>query len=104
MALVFEQSQIGPTTNAHEFINYELELKHSLRPYWRGDCAWWRKYATNNEPIEKVGNVQISDVVEDIARFTNVESALVTLKNKIEQRPTDVTPFIQSIQTKFKKK
>ena len=44
--------------------------------------------ATNTEPIEEVDNVQISDAVVDKVGFKDVESALVTLKQFLEQRPT----------------
>jgi hypothetical protein len=55
-----------------------------------------RSDATNNEPIAEVDNLQIYDVVVDKVGLKDVESALVTLKQFIEQRPTDVTHFIQS--------
>jgi hypothetical protein len=92
--------------NAHEFINYELEFDPN-NPYipikeeiigmldGRGD-------AVDNEPIEEVDNVQISDVVIDSLGFKDdVESALVTLKQFLEQRPSDVTPY-DNIQTRQK--
>ena len=47
-----------------------------------------RDDAIDNEPIEEVDNVQIGDVLVD------VESALVTLKQNLGQRPTNVTPLI----------
>jgi hypothetical protein len=47
----------------------------------------------DNDPIEDVDNVQISDVVVDGVEF-KVESALVSLKQFLKQRPTKVTPFI----------
>ena len=41
----------------------------------------------------------ICKLVVDRVGFKNVESALVTLKQLLEQWPTDVTLLIQSIQT-----
>ena len=40
--------------------------------------------ATDNEPIEKVDNVQIGDVVVDRVEFKDVESALAMLKQKLK--------------------
>ena len=65
--------------NAHKFIIYELEFDLN-NPYTpikeeiigmldeRGDAA-------DNEPIEEVDNVQISDVLVDRVGFKDVESA-----------------------------
>jgi hypothetical protein len=44
-------------------------------------------------------NAQISDVVIGIVGCKDDESALLTLRQFWEQRPIDVTPFIQSIRT-----
>jgi hypothetical protein len=71
LALVSTES--GPTLNGHEFINHELkfDLKNPYIPIeeeiigmldGRGD-------AIDNEPIEKVDNVQIGDVVVDRIEF-----------------------------------
>ena len=49
--------------------------------------------APDNEHIEEVDNVQkCGGVVVGRVGFKDVESALVTLKKKLEHRPTDVTP------------
>ena len=40
--------------------------------------------------------MKIDDVMVDEVAFKDAKSALVTLKQFIEQRPTDVTHFIQS--------
>ena len=53
-----------------------------------------RDNAPDNEPIEEVDNMQIGDVVVDRVGFHDVESALLTLKQFLEQRPTGVTPLI----------
>ena len=58
-----------------------------------------RDDAPDNEPIEEVDNMQIGDVVVDRVGFQDVESALLTLKQFLEQRPTGVTPLIQIIPT-----
>ena len=42
-----------------------------------------------NEPIEEVENVQIGDAVENRVAFKDGNSALVTLKHFLEQRPVD---------------
>ena len=55
--------------------------------------------ATDNEPIKKANNMQISDVMVDGVEFKDTKSALVTLKQFLEQRPIDVTSLIQSICT-----
>jgi hypothetical protein len=47
--------------------------------------------------LKKLTNVQISDVVVDRVGFKDDESALMTLKQFLEQILVDVTPFIQSI-------
>ena len=95
--LLFKDSESGHTMNAHEFINYELEFDIN-DPYIpteenrgmldEGDDA------TNNELIEEVDNMQISDEVVDRIGFKDAKSELVTLKKLLEQRHTNVTPFI----------
>jgi hypothetical protein len=47
--------------------------------------------------LKKLTNVQISDVVVDRVGFKDDESALMTLKQFLEQILVDFTPFIQSI-------
>jgi hypothetical protein len=47
-------------------------------------------------PLQKLTICKKYDVVVDKVGLKDVESALVTLKQFIEQRPTDVTHFIQS--------
>ena len=49
--------------------------------------------AIDNELIKEVDNVRIGDVVDRV-RFKDVESALETLEQILEQRPIDVTPLI----------
>src|ERR1700738_5238259 len=58
-----------------------------------------RHDAADNEPIEEVDNVQIGDVVVDRVGFKDAKKALVTLRQFLKQKPTDVTPLIHSIQT-----
>jgi hypothetical protein len=50
-------------------------------------------------PLQKLTICKKYDVVVDKVGLKDVESALVTLKQFIEQRPTDVTHFIQSAWT-----
>jgi hypothetical protein len=57
-----------------------------------------RDDASDNKPIEEVGDVQINDVVHRIG-FKDSKSSLVILEHVLEQRPIDVTPLIQSILT-----
>ena len=93
LALVSTESESGLTMNAHEFINYELEFNPN------------NPYIPIKEEIigmldgggDVVDNVQISDVVIDRVGFKDVESALVTLKQFLEQRPSDVTPFYHNM-------
>ena len=70
--------------NAHEFLNYELQfdLNNPCIPIEEEIIGMFDGGgdAPNNEPIEEVDNVQISDVVVDKAIFKDVESASVTLK------------------------
>lgn len=40
-----------------------------------------RGHATDNDPIEKIANVQIGDVVVDKVEFKDVESTLALNKN-----------------------
>ena len=47
--------------------------------------------------LKEVDNVQIGDVMVDRVGFKNVESALMTLKQILEQRHTNSTPLIHSI-------
>lgn len=49
-------------------------------------------------PLE-VDNAQTVDVVADRVGFKGAESTLVTLKQFLEQKPIDLTPLIQCIQT-----
>lgn len=57
---------------------------------------------TMKEPIEENDNVQSGDMMVDKAWLQDNESVSVTLKQVWEQRPTDVTPPIQSIRTLHK--
>lgn len=75
--------------------------KQFMHTYWEGNYrhAWCKRYATDNESIEEVDNVQINDVVVDMVGFKNVESALVIFKQFFWTKTIDVAPLIQSIQT-----
>lgn len=87
--------------NAHEFINNELELdlNNSYVLIEEEIIGMFdeRNDATDNEPTKEIDNVQISDVLVNKVRFKDVENALVTFKQNLEQRPTNVTPLIQRI-------
>jgi hypothetical protein len=69
LALVTAKSETRYTMNAHEFIKYELEidLNNPYIPIQEEIIGMLDKEddATNNEPIEKVDNVQIGDVAVD---------------------------------------
>ena len=82
--MVSAESETRPITNAHEFINYELEfvLNNPYTPIEEEITCMLdeRDDATDNEPIEEVGNVQIGDVVVDKVAFKDARSALVTSK------------------------
>ena len=63
--MVFEDSEIGPIMNAHEFISYEVEFDIN-NPYVPVEeeiigMLDERDDATNNIPLEEVVNVQIDD-------------------------------------------
>lgn len=47
----------------------------------------------------KVNNMQIIDVVIDVVGLESVEFALMILKRFLKQRPMDVTPPIQNMNT-----
>lgn len=49
------------------------------------------------KPIQENDNVEIGDMMVDKVGLQDSESALVTLKQVLEQTPTDVTPPIHSI-------
>ena len=89
--------------NAHEFINYKLEfdLNHPYIPTEEEIISVLdeRDDVANNEPIKEADNVQIGDVMVDGVAFKDAKSALVTLKKKLERRPTDVISLVQSICT-----
>ena len=97
-ALVFKDNESGPTMNAHEFFKYEPEFdindpyiptkEENIGMLDEGDDA------SDNELIERVDNVQISDVMVDRIGFKDAENIVVTLKKLLEQRHTNVTPFI----------
>ena len=53
----------------------------------------------DNAPIEDARNVQISDVEIDGVGFKDANSALVTLKQFLEQKHIDVTLLIHSNRT-----
>jgi hypothetical protein len=75
--------------------------KQSLHTYRGGNYryAWWRRWCSWQRTHWSVDNVQISNKVVDSVGFKDAKSALVTLKECLEQRPIDVTPFVQSIRT-----
>lgn len=68
LAFVFAKSATRPTMNAHAFMNYEHEfdLTNSYVPTKEETLSILdeRTDATNNKPIEGVGNVQFGDVVD----------------------------------------
>ena len=100
---VSKESESGPTMIAHEFINYELESdlndSYILTEEEIISILDGGGDEADNEPIEEVDNVQISDVVVDRVGFKVAKSSLVTLKQFLEHRPTHVTLFIHNIQT-----
>ena len=84
--MVYVKREIGPTMNAHEFINYELKFNSNNR-YLLIELIGMideRDDTTNNVPIEEVDNVHIGDMVVDRVGFKDVESTLVTLKHFLE--------------------
>ena len=108
LALVFGKSEIILTTNACEFIDYEhkFDLNNSYLPIEEEITSMIdeRDDAHDNKVIEEVDNVQIGAVVVDRAWFEDDESALVTSKLFLEQRPTDVTSRFHSIRTLWKER
>jgi len=101
--LVSGESEFGSTIDAHKFVYYELEFDLN-NPYIPTneeimDILDEKNNAIVNETIEKANNVKINDVMVDRIGFKDAESALVTLKQFLEQRPIDVTSLIQSIKT-----
>ena len=104
MALVSKESESVPIINAHEFINYELELdlntmytptKEEIIGMLDGGGDEVMQLIINL--LKNLANVQINDVAVDRVGFKDDESALMTLNQFLEQRLVDVTPFIQSI-------
>jgi hypothetical protein len=79
LALVSKESESGPTMNAHEFINYELEFDINNPCIAIKDEIIGMLDAggdvSDNEPIEEVDNVQISDLVVDRVEFKDAKSA-----------------------------
>jgi hypothetical protein len=75
LALVSKESVSGPATNAHKFINYELEfdLNNPNAPTEEEITSMLdeRGDAIDNELIEEVDNVQISDVVVNRASLND---------------------------------
>jgi hypothetical protein len=86
LVLVPALSEIGPTANAREFVNYETLSRHYLCTYRGGNTSMLdaRDHAIDGEPIEEVDNVQVGDVVIDRVGPKDVESALVTLNQCLE--------------------
>ena len=81
--------------HAHELVNYDLEFDLTYTPIEEEIISMLdeKDAATDNEHIKEVGDVQIRDVVVNKAWLKNVESALVTSKVFLEQKPSDVTPL-----------
>ena len=83
--------------NVHEFINYEVEfdLNNSYILIEEEIISMLDESddAIDNEPIEEIDNVQIGDTIDRVG-FKDVESALVTLRQVLDRRPTNVTPII----------
>jgi hypothetical protein len=52
-----------------------------------------RDDAADNDHIEEVDNVQIGDIMMDRVGLQNARSALVTLKQFLKSRSTDVNTF-----------
>lgn len=67
------------------FINHELDfaLNYTYIPSIGKEIINKIDDAIDNEPIEDIDNVQIGDVVASRVGSKNVESALVTMKQKI---------------------
>lgn len=79
--------------NTHEFIRYKLEF-HLNNPYIPIEEEILsifnkRDNTIDNAPIEKAHNVKIGDVLVNRVEFKDVESTLVTLKQFLEQMPTN---------------
>ena len=62
-------------------------------------CLMKEMMQLTKKSIEEVDDVQIGDDVVDRVGFKDVQSARATLNRILEQRPTDVTPLMHSIQT-----
>lgn len=98
LLLVFAKSEARSTMNAHEFINYEIEfylynlyipMEEEIIGIFNG-----RNDAIDNQFIKEAKIVQIGEVVVDELSFKDAKSALVALKQFLEQRPLDVTSLI----------
>ena len=90
LALVSKESETGPTMNAHDFINYELKF-YLNNPYTPTEEEI---IGMLDEGGDAADNVQISDVIVDRVGLKNPKSALVTLKQKLDYKPSNVTPFV----------
>lgn len=98
LLLVFAKSEARSTMNAHEFINYEIEFYlHNLYIPMEEEIIGifnGRNDAIENQFIKEAKIVQIGEVVVDELSFKDAKSALVALKQFLEQRPLDVTSLI----------
>ena len=72
LALVSKESESGPTMNAHEFINYELEFDLN-NPYIPPKEEFISMFVGRGDAAD---NVQISDVMVDRVGFKYVETNL----------------------------
>jgi hypothetical protein len=95
MYLTSADSEIGPTMNAHEFINHDLEfaLSNLYIPIEEKIICMLDEMGDgiDNEPIEEVDSVQIGGEVVDKVGFKDIEIALVALKQFLGQNPIDAT-------------
>ena len=102
---ICEESETGPTMNARVHQSWiGIWSKESLHTYWGENCryAWWERWWKWPWFIEEVDIVRIGDVVIARVGFQDAKSTLMTLKQFLEQRPSDVTPFYHNIQTRQK--
>jgi hypothetical protein len=78
MYLTLAKQEIGPTLDAHEFIHCELDVDYLNTPYMLVEeeiinMLDERDDVVDNQPIEEVDNVQISDVIIDKVTSKDVE-------------------------------
>jgi hypothetical protein len=90
MYLTYVKSEIGPTMNVYEFINYELDFDMD-NPHIHVEEEILGILdeiddATGNEPIKETNDVQIDDVLIDKACFKDVGIDLETLFEKKKEK------------------